>query len=916
MTHYRFTIIIAVYNTASYLQETVDSILHQEYDAQTHGAIQLILVDDGSQDDSPALCDRLASEHPETILALHQQNAGVAAARNAALSYIRGDIVNFLDSDDKLSPNTLRLVDDFFRIHATETDLCAIPMRFFDAATGDHILNDKFAKGTRVIDLEAEPSCIQLSMSSAFLLWERAGELCFDTRLKFAEDAKEALKILAKRKTLGVVAEACYHYRRRRHSSSALQQSSGSPAWYFPHLEYFNVDALARHRDADGRIPKFVQWTVMYDMQWNVRFARKTIEDVLGARTDEFMKACFDVIQDIDDDVILGQRQIFASHKCMLLKKKHHAKAVLAPKPEENDIAISCAGYELAKISTCAAKWEFLRLGGDGSLILEGYTGFIGLDVSDLEDIETYLLLEGKNGKTWLRCEQDRSHPGRVDNAEAFGELIFPAITYHARIDLAPYQALDIRLYTFWRGLRIERRTVKHGLFFPIVDVFPHAYARLGGWLAETAGDTLRLRRASAWTFLQRELQLWRDFRHSGRPHAMKAMGYRMAYHIAKRLLPRDLWLVSDRIRKADDNGEAFFHYLAKTGRHPHACFVLHRQSEDWARVRQYGRILPYHSFQHRLLQLVAQEIISSAADDFVMNPFGDDRAFYWDILKKKRLIFLQHGIIKDDLSRWLGKPHRDLGIFVTSAPQEYSSVMHGDYGYGSDVVKMTGLPRYDDLENHAEKRITIMPTWRNALGVGYDEENGRRLYAPGYQESAFFRFYDALLNDERLLHALKEKGYTLQFLPHPNILPMVPAFRKAEGVIFCDAATRYRDIFETSSLIVTDYSSVAFDFAYLKKPVLYAQFDRAEFFRGHTYTQGYFDYDTMGFGEVETTLAATVDRILDYVDHDCRLKPEYEKRIRSFFAYHDHDNCRRVYEAILKYESSASLSEGANSRR
>ena len=110
---FRFTIVMAVYNTGAYLNETLESVVNQ--DIQFVKNVQVILVDDGSTDNSGNLCDFWASEYPNNIKAIHQENAGVSAARNAALPFVQGEIINFLDSDDKLSLNTLSLTDEFFR---------------------------------------------------------------------------------------------------------------------------------------------------------------------------------------------------------------------------------------------------------------------------------------------------------------------------------------------------------------------------------------------------------------------------------------------------------------------------------------------------------------------------------------------------------------------------------------------------------------------------------------------------------------------------------------------------------------------------------------------------------------------------------------------------------------------------------
>ena len=112
---------------------------------------------------------------------------------------------------------------------------------------------------------------------------------------------------------------------------------------------------------------------------------------------------------------------------------------------------------------------------------------------------------------------------------------------------------------------------------------------------------------------------------------------------------------------------------------------------------------------------------------------------------------------------------------------------------------------------------------------------------------------------------------------------------------------TAYRDVYAESALVVTDYSSAVFDFVYLRRPVIYTQFDREEFFGGtHVYTEGYFDYERDGFGEVETDLESTVDRIIEYMASGCRMKEKYRERADHFFAFDDRENCRRVYEKIM----------------
>ena len=163
-------------------------------------------------------------------------------------------------------------------------------------------------------------------------------------------------------------------------------------------------------------------------------------------------------------------------------------------------------------------------------------------------------------------------------------------------------------------------------------------------------------------------------------------------------------------------------------------------------------------------------------------------------------------------------------------------------------------------------------------------------------------KFYCALLNDPKLLQCAREHGYQLAFLPPPHLQKYVEKFAADPAVRLYDLNRQasYCEIFAASDLVVTDYSSVVFDFAYLRKPVIYTQFDKAEFFAKHNYSPGYFDYEKDGFGEVEYDLTGTVNRIIEYLENGCRLKDRYRERIDGFFAFNDRNNCRRVFEKII----------------
>lgn len=100
------SIIVPVYNVEKYLRKCVDSLLAQDLLPEEY---EIILVDDGSTDQSGTICDEYAAEHP-LLKAIHQQNGGLSVARNSGIAVAQGRYVQFVDSDDYLEPNVLKIL--------------------------------------------------------------------------------------------------------------------------------------------------------------------------------------------------------------------------------------------------------------------------------------------------------------------------------------------------------------------------------------------------------------------------------------------------------------------------------------------------------------------------------------------------------------------------------------------------------------------------------------------------------------------------------------------------------------------------------------------------------------------------------------------------------------------------------------
>ena len=899
---YDFSVVMAVYNVEKYLREAVESLVNQTIGFDR---IQLIMADDGSTDGSGAICDEYKKKYPENVVVIHKENGGVSTARNAGLARAEGKILNFMDSDDKLDRDAMKKVLSFFHDHGTEADVATIPMEIFEGGSGgnrEH--NSKFDLEGEVVDLFNTPFLTNYSASTSFFQAAAAKGITFDERITYGEDAKFVLMVLFQKMKLGLVRDTAYWYRSRRgENRSATQSIMYRAVYYIPYMTHFSGWALDESERLFGEIPKFAQYEVMYHLQRRLN-ADKLPDHVLAPEDEEkYWRLLINTACRIDDDVILAVPVLKIDRKFFILKKKHGSCPDLCVVDDKTsaltddsmpcDIELQYGSLTAAKVSDMETIWDFVKYHkGEKKYYLEGCHLLYGTDGRDFSPV---LVI---NGRT-VECEVTERH----DLERTFlGEKTCRTVGFRSVFSLEAKENV-ISAALVYKDTLIQRKTIRFGSFFPLSAVYKNAYAILDGSLLTTREGSLRLdlspgKFSAAQLEIRLLCEIWKRNLLGGR----KAIGGRIYYHVLKPFKKKDLWIVSDRIMKADDNGEAFFIYLQEhKPQNTRVVFALNKNSADYQRLSKIGEVVSAMSFRHKLLHLLCDVNISSQADNVTVNPYDGHYEALRDLLGHQKFVFLQHGIILHDLSGWLNRHRKAISGFVTSAVREHDSIAGGKYDYPSSVVWLTGLPRYDRLYHNEDKVITVMPTWRRDLTTDIDIRTGTWKLIRDFEKSDYYRFYNALINSERLLKALSEYGYRLQFFPHPNLQPHIERFRHDGRVSFLSLNTSYRDVYAQSNLIVTDYSSAMFDFAYLRKPIIYCHFDRDRFFGGtHTLEKGYFDYDEDGFGEVAFTLEETVDCIIRYVENGCVMPEKFRHRVDRFFAFQDNRNCQRVLEKIL----------------
>lgn len=913
---YKFSFVIPVYNVEKYLPETIESILAQTMDFEQN--CELILVNDGSPDNSEEVCLRYKEQFPNNITYIKQKNAGPGAARNRGVAVARGKYISLLDSDDKLSRNTLAEVYKFIEAHYNEIDLVGIKWEFFEARQGvNHPLNYKFTSD-RVIDLRKEFTHIQGSCAPAFFKASVLKKHPFDPKVgRYSEDARLMGEVLLDNPKYGVVTKPTYFYRKRLDQASSLDTTLIDKFWYLKTPTTAWKSLLDYAQKKEGSIPKFIQFMVMYDLQFRLKQRSQSV--LSDAELGEYKKLLYSLLRYIDDDVIIAQRNIGVHHKMFALNKKHNEVVIqnLTQKAhkyyyKETEV------YDL-KQSSAAVHFEIIE--ADGNLLrLEGY--YTGLlpgaaklqfrvanmvhDVVTVDRPKRHITFLGEtvSARSGFQISLDLPNGGAAIEAFATGESERLPFVMHRHAHLSELSRFAYRLCGPWviakrKGvLMVKPKNTRLRLGYEIRYMILLAKRlKLGVTLQEyRKWKQLTVKGAKTraanlkWIFVPPK-SLARN---------ASIIFYRLTYFVVKPFRRKPIWLISDRLMAGDDSGEVLYRYLRELPELPAKIYyVLSKDSGEFARVKRLGRVLKYFSFRHRLLFLLADKVISSHADDYVVNAFGRSVDDVVDLYNFD-FVFLQHGIIKDDISNWLNRYSKNIKMFVTSTRPEYQSVIEEDYGYGESVVKLTGLPRHDNLRSEPKKKIIVAPTWRENLVGGIDLKTGAKSYSQQFKQSEYFKFYQDLLNDEKLAKAMRAHGYTGEFYLHPALQSHTDDFQGSKIFRVMHMPHDYPKLKREGNLMVTDYSSVAFDFAYLYKPVIYAHFDEDSFYKNHISREGYFSYERDGLGPVTYDYQTTIDQMITYIESGCVMEDKYRRRVKQFFAYSDRNNCKRVYESIL----------------
>ena len=216
------SVVIPAYNAGATLERTLDSLRQQSWKA-----LEIIVVDDGSKDDTLEIARRIAAEEPRMTI-LTQKNAGVSAARNLGLTRCRGKYIRFMDSDDTMPPDSMERL-----VTRAEQDGAELVIGGYTEYIGTLERRKNLANREDVLTLEQLFPLLCRQANSYFygVLWNKlfrrelveANRLRFQTEYTWGEDFAFVMDYLAGVQRIAYLKELVYDYRRSPNGLSVVQ---------------------------------------------------------------------------------------------------------------------------------------------------------------------------------------------------------------------------------------------------------------------------------------------------------------------------------------------------------------------------------------------------------------------------------------------------------------------------------------------------------------------------------------------------------------------------------------------------------------------------------------------------------------------------------------------------------------------
>ena len=265
----RLSIIVPVYNVEPYLESCLQSIVTQSLSPSDY---EVLVINDGSPDGCAAILDRYAQRYPQ-IIALHQENQGVSAARNAGLDRARGRVITFVDSDDALEPNSLHAVLE--RFEAADLDILYLHINAIDE-TGSPVDIDTTVGKDKCVEIGFHHP--RRTFTATFYRASCIGTIRFPHGIPIGEDTVFNLKVQAFAQRVSYCSLPYYRYLLRGNSATKAVKTDKAYRGFRKALDEivdFQKAHFLEHKEAshyfDAQLLLFLDRIAMHHLVYSLK---------------------------------------------------------------------------------------------------------------------------------------------------------------------------------------------------------------------------------------------------------------------------------------------------------------------------------------------------------------------------------------------------------------------------------------------------------------------------------------------------------------------------------------------------------------------------------------------------------------------------------------------------------------------
>ncbi len=880
--------------------DQIEKKLQELYAGLPADLLQLNIIDLVDDESSRSACSQAVEACGAHVISASQKGLALGALYNEAVSRSSGQFVNFCDNDIDLTAKNIKKIHseicekNFYNIY------CFVPYRAADEKHKDfyfNIFNEEKSIGDDFVNL---------ILQSYFFRKDVLHRVRFDEEAAMDYDYDFIIRHLAYEEKYFILNESIlvdimyefdfYNNPRQYHAE-----------WYSETMNGVYARLIDDHADS-----VFVQKAVAYLIK--LRFAcnrnNRNKNILIGEKViREFLDSCSNVLSRIENFVIMmvkfNERILLPRYMTLVMMKIKNRDEFLYPDIvwDKDSFFAAFDDNILEKSANCHIKILAMNYEGENLSI---DAEIINAYIFDFDKVEVYASVGAKK----YIFEKNKVYS--LD--KYFGMTMKRGLT--GKIDINVNDFKDKNKLEFILSYKNCRKVLPVRFSDTSSRLYDASgyYWEFGQFLIARPNtrDYLKISRKKFFTHFLAEVNYYRKIitnaSSAGRAlKSLKYIGYRLLYWGTKPYFKnRKIWLTYDQLFKGGDNGEYFFRHVSENhSKDVDIYYIINKDCEDSRRLKKsYKNVVNFRSLKARLLSMHAAHVFATRVDVKLFLGFSPNIEHYVRGLLNYKVHCLQHGLTIQQIAEYQNRIFDNTHLYFCASKYEIKNLSHPVYGYEPEKLLLTGAPRYDGLVNRDARQILIAPTWRRNVTAGNNTKGKMHEYSVNFKETTYFKIYNSLINDERLIECAKKCGYRLIYLIHPILSPQIGDFDRNDYLEILGGASgevNYEKMLSESSLMVTDHSGIQYDFAFMKKPLVYYHPDALP----AQYEAKTMDYETMGFGPVCKSHEAVVDAVCAYMEAECRIKEEYERRIEDFFEFTDRNNCKRVYEAMMSSISS-----------